>query len=270
MKAETLQWMKLKFYALAMLLVIIGGLNWGYFAFTGFNLVTMLTGRGAFANMIFAAVGIAALSLAFTRDVYLPFLGQTALPCSVLKPQTPEGADFETKVFVRPGAKVLYWAAEPDTDHLSTLKSWQEAYLGFNNAGIALADKDGYAVLKLRKPQPYTVPLMGQLESHIHYRVCGDRGMLGAVTSVKLDGKEYFENVVSAQETQEPAQGPPIPMVMPATAEQELNTVAMLTLTNSHMVESGALDEGNMNAGADIDTAYQSPTPVKYTTIRYQ
>jgi hypothetical protein len=90
------------------------------------------------------------------------------------------------------------------------------------------------------------------------------------VTSVKLDGKEYFENVVGAQETQEPAQGPPIPMVMPDTAEQELNAVAMLTLTNSHMIESGGLDEGDKRAGADIEAAYQSPTPVKYTTIRYQ
>ena len=74
MKEEALQWMKHKLFALAMVLLIIGGLNCGYFAFTGFNLVTMLMGRGAFANMIFAAVGIAALTLAFSRDVFLPFL----------------------------------------------------------------------------------------------------------------------------------------------------------------------------------------------------
>jgi len=290
MNAETWEYCKKKLYALAILLLIIGGLNWGYFAFTGFNLVTMLVGRGAVANMIFAAVGVAALSLAFSRDVFLPFLGQTLMPCSVLKPQIPEGADFEMNVFIRPGAKVLYWAAEPETEHLGMVKSWREAYLGVKNAGVAIADMKGNVTLKVRKPQPYTVPIRGQLEPHIHYRVCGDSGMLSAVTTIKLDQKEYFENVVSERETPalqemfqgpqdafqatlEPFQGPleqPMPMVRPETAERELNTVALLTQTNSHMIESGALGDGSLTAGADIDAAFQSPTPVKYTTIRYQ
>jgi len=136
-------------------------------------------------------VTVCALYLAFQRSTYLPFLGETVMPCSLLKEQTPEAANYEKRVAVQgPGRKVLFWAAEPDTEHLEKINDWRKAYLGFHNAGVTIVGEDNTAVLKVRTPQPYTVPMKGRLEAHIHYRVCGNNGFLGPVQTVFLDEKE--------------------------------------------------------------------------------
>ena len=141
--------------------------------------------------LLSSLVLISVLSLAFHRSTYLPFLGETVIPCSLLKEQEPEKADYEKRVDIEGvGRKVMYWAAEPDTEHLSELNDWRKAYLGFHNAGVTTVTSEGVAVLKVRKPQPYTVPVKGRLEAHIHYRVCGDNGFLGPVQTVFLDEKE--------------------------------------------------------------------------------
>ena len=141
--------------------------------------------------LLSSLVLISVLSLAFHRSTYLPFLGETVIPCSLLKEQEPEKADYEKRVDIEGvGRKVMYWAAEPDTEHLSELNDWRKAYLGFHNAGVTTVTGEGVAVLKVRKPQPYTVPVKGRLEAHIHYRVCGDNGFLGPVQTVFLDEKE--------------------------------------------------------------------------------
>jgi len=136
-------------------------------------------------------VAVSALYLAFQQSTYLPFLGETVVPCSLLQEQTPEGANYEKRVSVQGvGRKVLFWAAEPATEYLEKLNDWRKAYLGFHNAGVTIVTADDTAVLKVRKPQPYTVPVKGRLEAHIHYRVCGDNGFLGPVQTVFLDEKE--------------------------------------------------------------------------------
>jgi len=186
--------MQHKLYAFAILLLVIGGLNWGYVAFTGKDLISYALGKGALTNAIFLFVGLAALCIAFYRDTYLPFLGSTVVPCSLLQEQTPEGADTEVRIFAEPGMKVMYWAAEPANKDLKKLLDWRHAYLSYRNAGVAVAGSDGYATLKVRKPQGYLVPFKGELQPHIHYRVCHGEGMMGRVMTVTLDGKEYFAN----------------------------------------------------------------------------
>ena len=183
-----------KLYAFGILLLIISGANVGMIALTGKDYVTSLTGA-AFANMIFLAVGVAAVSLAFFRDVYLPFLGPAVMPCSLLNPSVPDGADFEVQVYAEPGTKVMYWAAEPGTKHLQSLPDWRNAYLEFKNAGVAVADDTRMAKLRVRKPQPYMVPMKGKLKPHIHYRVCMNQGFVGPVQTVSLKREEWFENV---------------------------------------------------------------------------
>ena len=131
-------------------------------------------------------VGAAALYVGLRRDSYLPFLGETVLPCSLLQERVPDHADTEVNISgLEPGAKLLYWAAEPSatekTAGLSNIKDWQRAYLEFANAGVTRADEAGHAVLRFRKPQPYTVPVMGQIDSHVHWRVCRDGGLIGPV-----------------------------------------------------------------------------------------
>jgi uncharacterized membrane protein YuzA (DUF378 family) len=176
-------------HLIAMVLVVVGALNWGLVGAFGWNAVTALVGKGAAANAIYVAVGVAALLVVGRRDTYLPFLGETVMPCSLLPEQTPEHADTEVSVHgVTPGAKVLFWATEPATEGLARIQDWRRAYLDFANAGVTTADAGGHAVLRIRKPQPYTVPLKGRLEAHVHWRVCGDNGLLGPVMTTTITG----------------------------------------------------------------------------------
>jgi len=169
-------------HLVAMVLVVIGALNWGLVGALGLDLVRVVLGRGLLANAVYVAVGLAGLSIAFRRDTYLPFLGKTVMPCGAIPLSTPEHADTTVTIAqLTPGVKVLYWAAEPATEGLARIKTWQQAYLGFANAGVTEVGPDGSLVLRIRKPQPYTVPVKGRLEAHVHWRTCGSDGMLGPV-----------------------------------------------------------------------------------------
>jgi hypothetical protein len=145
--------------------------------------------RFDFVSALSIVVGLAALFVGLRRDSYLPFLGETVLPCSLLKEQTPEHADTEVRIHgVSPNAKVLYWAAEPATEGLQRINNWQRAYLDFANAGVTTADSSGYATLRIRKPQSYTIPSGRRLNAHVHWRVCGDGGMIGPVQTTMITG----------------------------------------------------------------------------------
>ena len=257
---------------MAVLLLVVGGFNLGVLAFTGKDVISTLFGkRSIVTNGIFFAVAVAALSMAFFRDSYLPFLGPSVMPCSLLKEQVPEHADVEVRVHVNPGAKVLYWAAEPDNKDLETIHTWKEAYLGFRNAGVAIADGNGNASLKVRKPQGYTVPIKGKLSPHIHYRQCAENGFIDRVETVTLDGKEYFENVVSRQEDHAEVHAAEAehPSVNPETALAEINDAAVRTAQDSLMPQGGSLDEHDTQKGANIEQAFASIQPVRSSMLEY-
>jgi uncharacterized membrane protein YuzA (DUF378 family) len=173
-------------FKLAMVLLIVGGLNWLLVGLFQKDLVTLVFGKGLISRFIFVLVGIAAISIMFSRDTYLPFLGETVFPCSVLRDFSPDGATVSQNVQVSPHAKVLYWASEPENDGIENLKTYDQAYLQYKNAGVTTANGDGVALLKVRQPQAYKVPMRGRLEPHIHFRVCGPRGFLGAIQTIFL------------------------------------------------------------------------------------
>ena len=182
-------------HAVAVLLLVVGGLNWLSKSILGKDLVSkVLVDFPMVARVIFGLVGLAALYVMFSRDTYLPFLGETVMPCSVLAEKTPDGADTTVHVNVEPGAKVLFWASEPSADALKEINTWQEAYLKFANAGVTTADSSGKALLRVRSPQPYTVPLKGTIQPHVHYRVCRGGGMMDSVQT-KFLTEEGFANV---------------------------------------------------------------------------
>jgi len=174
-------------FKLAMVLVIIGALNWLFICLFDFNLVTVLFGHSALSSTLYFLIGISALLIMFQRDTYLPFLGPTLVPCSILQNREPPGATKEVKVIVTPNTKVLYWAAEPANEKLKTIQSWKEAYDQYENAGVTTSNGEGVAVLKVRNPQSYKVPFKGRLEAHVHYRVCGEAGWVGRVNTVQAN-----------------------------------------------------------------------------------
>jgi uncharacterized membrane protein YuzA (DUF378 family) len=247
-----------KLYMLGALLLVIGGLNWGIVAVTGGDLVSSIFGRGSvIARGIFLVVALAAAFFVFKRDFYLPFLGEAHVPCSVLVDKVPEGADTSIGVRVRPGAKVVFWAAEPANEDLMNVNDYRAAYLEYRNAGVATADADGNATLKVRTPQGYTVPMKGQLPPHIHYRECAERGMMKPIVTVTLDGKEYFTNPVEREES--PAtikDASDFAYVQPSTALEEINRTARKTAADSLMPESGAPVEWPLTEGAGLDAAF--------------
>lgn len=182
-------------YVFAMLLIVIGSVNWALIGAFDFNLVTTLFGRGIITRVVYILVGIAALSVAFRRDFYLPFLGESAFPCGAFVDRAPPGATRQVKVVVQPHQKIIYWAAEPATEYLETVADVWTAYKDNKNTGVTTADDNGVAILKVREPQPYSVPWRGRIDAHVHYRVCGGNGgWLGRVQTkfIGNNGVEGF------------------------------------------------------------------------------
>jgi uncharacterized membrane protein YuzA (DUF378 family) len=185
-------------HKVAMVLLIAGAINWLSIAAFEYNIIAKQFGaKSMVTRAIYLLVGIAAIALMFHRDTYLPFLGETVLPCSALPEQIPEGADSQIQVKVAPNSKVLYWAAEPQTEGMKKLNDWRQAYTKFMNVGVVKSDVTGVATLYMRNPQPYTVPWIGRLEPHVHFRVCGDNGMMGSIHTVYMSSGsvEKFVNI---------------------------------------------------------------------------
>ncbi len=170
-------------FKVAMVLILVGSLNWLSCGLFNMNLVEHFLGS-TLSRGVYILVGIAALSIMFHRDTYLPFLGETVLPCTTIPERVPPGATKGLRVPAPPGSKVLYWAAEPALEELKQIQDWQQAYSKFENAGVTTTDTTGIAILKVRDPQPYTVPFKGRIEPHIHFRICDGSGMLGRIKTV--------------------------------------------------------------------------------------
>lgn len=171
-------------FKVAMVLLIVGGINWLLVGLFDFNLVSAVFGKSWLATLIYVLVGVSALAIMLDRDTYLPFLGPMVAPCSVLENRDPPGATKEIKVTVEPNVKIIYWAAEPASENLKKINTWKQAYLNYDNAGVATSNGEGVAVLKVRAPQSYRVPIKGQLQPHVHYRVCGEAGWMGKINTV--------------------------------------------------------------------------------------
>ena len=183
-------------FKLAMVLVIVGSFVWLFVGVTTWNPLEVYLGKRV-ARVIYLLVGLSAAYIAFNRDTYLPFLGETVMPCGAIADKTPPGATKELRVQVPPGSKVLFWAAEPGMEDLKQIRDWQHAYTKFENAGVTTAGEDGIAVLKVRSPQPYTVPFKGRLEPHVHFRICSSSGMLSRVKTVYVQD-EHVEGFYSS------------------------------------------------------------------------
>jgi len=189
-----------KLHLVAVVLVLIGGLNWLTVLFMKKDLVQKIFGYNFFTKIIYLLVGVSSLYLFFQRDTYLPFLGETLVPCAAFSTRTPDNANLEVSVQVTPNTKVVYWASEPSkgTDASENrINAWDKAYNDYSNSGVAMSDDKGKAILHVRgKPQAYRVPFKGMIESHVHFRICGDNGILGPVKTIFIDSGriENFKN----------------------------------------------------------------------------
>ena len=197
MSGWTKTYVKKLLFKLAMIFLIIGGINCLIIGVSNIHIF------GNISRFIYVFIGIAALAIMFDRDTYLPFLGPMVAPCSVLQNIEPRGATIEIKVIVEPNVKIIYWAADvykdkkdkdkkdkdkkdKDKDKKHKVKSWKKAYGDYENAGVTTSNGEGLAVFKIRDPQSYKVPIMGKLSPHIHYRICGENGWMGRINTTFL------------------------------------------------------------------------------------
>jgi uncharacterized membrane protein YuzA (DUF378 family) len=186
------------FNILVVFLVLVGGVNWLSIGTTGQDLVRLVL-PPRHAKWVYIAVGLAAFSLLFSKHTYLPFLGEMVLPGGALQAKSPQGSNDQISIKTIPNAKVVYWAAEPNPLQAKAIPTWEGAYDEYENSGVAVADDEGNAILRYRgPPQPYTVPITGRLEPHVHFRVSGKNGFLSPVQTVFLSNGhvEGFANLI--------------------------------------------------------------------------
>lgn len=161
------------------ILIVVGGLS--HLAF-GMGYKHMI--KNKFISLI---IGVCAASLAFNRDFYLPFLGQTVVPLVNETHHVALGAS-KTKVQLKglpPNSRVIFWAAMPGQH---TITDPFAAYGNYENSGLAVSDANGNAVLQLNCPMQYKVHNK-TLRKHLHYRVEDQKmkGMFSRVYTKKID-----------------------------------------------------------------------------------
>lgn len=141
-----------------------------------YSLMILLDSKSLSISKVFAVIiMIAAIYLGTNRNMYLPFLGYTALPPSLFdKEVTPSGATETLNIKldnVPNDTKIIYWAATGSKDKDVVKSNPTEAYGDYGNAGVTTV-KDNKAVLYFHCPDRYNVGLFQKtLNKHVHYRL---------------------------------------------------------------------------------------------------
>jgi len=175
--------LNIKLYMLMIMIVIVGGLNYGASAW-GYNIIENIF--GIWGRYVYIIISLAALVLALNRNTFLPFLGRTAVPCSSIPVTTQDNTTESIKIKIKPNTKIIYWAAESGTNYT---KHAMSAYNKVANYGVAISDNTGVVELKFNYPQGYYVKYWGMKKNippHIHYRTCDGNLMLSEVRTVML------------------------------------------------------------------------------------
>lgn len=135
-----------------------------------------------FLKLVAVFVMVATIYLGIHRNTYLPFLGPTVLPSTLLKDVTDtKMGEVHVKVAidVPDQTRILYWAASPSK---SIVENPYEAYNEYTNVGVSSV-KNKEVILHIDCPASYKVPTK-VLSPHVHYRVVYPNGLLGSVKTV--------------------------------------------------------------------------------------
>ena len=174
--------------ALAYILLLIGGVLWGIKGVTGINPVSVVP----FINLVYIVVGIAALYIFRKKFFNQPYKSQMWMPGSALKDTQgfPDGYNFNHKdVNLKPGMKVIYWAALPSG---ITHKSMRDAFGDYSNMGISTVGQDGKTKISLRngKPGKYIKRnkyfIKTTLPSMVYFRYQNPTGYMSEVLSIDI------------------------------------------------------------------------------------
>mgnify|MGYP001212936853 CR=1 FL=1 len=169
------------------LVVIIGSVNWGLTVFD-FNLVEYLSkfinntlnSNYPIDKVIYILIALAGLKL-IKRDIFLPFLGKTVIPTTVVPIKENKYKKDKVTINIQPNSKVMYWAAKKMKTEKE--KVW-DAYDDYSNSGVTQSDNNGKAVLLLEKGSGYIVPGGRYIKPHVHYRYEKRPGMFSRIETV--------------------------------------------------------------------------------------
>ena len=126
---------------------------------------------------------VGAVYLGLNRDFYMPFLGPTVVPTSLLKVSTPRDASVAVAITAPKAAThVVYWAATPSTVPRDDPMA---AYRGYKNAGCVEV-AGGRATLRVACPGTYRVGWGRLVPRHLHYRFVFANGVLSSVKTAPV------------------------------------------------------------------------------------
>jgi hypothetical protein len=171
---------------LALILVLLSGVSTFTSRF-GYNIIDAVGNRfgenGAY--LLSLVTCICAIFLAFRGDIWLPFLKDTIMPCTLINKEPSKEANTIVTIKTNPNRKIAYWAAnKPSTNE--QYPNPAEAYNGFENAGVTYSDANGLAKLYIVRPTGYKIGAGNTLSPHVHFRECPEEenGMIGPVETV--------------------------------------------------------------------------------------
>jgi len=154
---------------------------------------------GAFMNdfpimlrLVMVIVGVLAIIIMPNRDLYLPFLGEMALPALVLQDTVPHGNVVLALDKLPPNSKVIFWAAKEGDPGHGSMTGPGAAYDKSLNGGVATANEEGIAHVTISCPQQYKVSRLGidkVLPRHIHFRfeLPWKPGMFSSVQTLEIN-----------------------------------------------------------------------------------
>lgn len=120
-------------YMMAMILVLLGGLNHMLSLFDIPLFTNLLLKR-----TVFFLIGAASLYLLFNRNTYLPFLAPTAFPVPALNRDATSPVNSRTFILknIPDGVEqVIYWAANSSVANMP-FNSMEEAFARYKNSGV--------------------------------------------------------------------------------------------------------------------------------------
>jgi len=139
-----------------------------------------------FHRLLALLVLIIVVYLALHRDTFVPFIGETVFPFTLVKdPTFVSQGNVKKTIYVNApdGTKVAYWASMPNAE---VVKNPETAYKQYQNAGVTTV-KNGQATLTLNCPSQYRIPPFNKkLEKHVHYRIITTNGMISEIHTVKV------------------------------------------------------------------------------------
>lgn len=148
-------------------LVIVSAINQSLILYD-IDIISILSNYFGLSHYIKFLITIAGVLLLIDRSLWLPFLEESVIPCSLINKTHHENADFQVKIKTTPNRKIAFWASFPS----SQLIDVKTAYGDYTNSGTVIADDNGIAICKIIKPTSYKLPNGSILPPHIHYREC--------------------------------------------------------------------------------------------------